>query len=35
MMKSRRMGWTGHEALMGKNRNLYRAFWKGQKERGH
>jgi hypothetical protein len=34
-MKSRRMWWAGHLALMGAWRNLYRVFWESPKEKDH
>jgi hypothetical protein len=35
MIKSRRMGWAGHVARMGRRGMHIRFWWKSQKERDH
>jgi hypothetical protein len=35
VVKSRRMGWAGHVARMGEERNCTRIWWENPKERDH
>jgi hypothetical protein len=35
VIKSRRMRWAGHVALMGEKRNAYKIWWESQKVRDH
>jgi hypothetical protein len=35
MIKSRRMGWAGHVARMGRSEMHIRYWWESQKERDH
>jgi hypothetical protein len=35
MIKSRRMRWTGHVALIGGKNNAYRTLWESRKESDH
>jgi hypothetical protein len=35
VIKSRKMGWDGHVARMGKKRGVYRVWWANLRERDH